>query len=212
MTTRATITRRGKSMGCVRRTTLSTIDFLFHDDPPKLPEEGVDVRCPPFSSSAINFNRDSLPTSFSASSVKDHVNIGVTGETLFQSLVHQRNTTRNDKKIPPHRPPSGEESGRRHRHEHKLANRLGGPTLTTRHHGSKLCAWLWPQGGQRLLDSPPVAPNRAAHAGRCDGRPYQNVAVDAATSPGFRFLRDVLTTRTRSSRAEPDPCRPGRVP
>ena len=96
-------------MGGVRRTTLSTIDFLFHDDPPKLPQEGVDVHCPPFSSSAINFDRDSLPTSFPASSVKDHVNIGVTGETLFQSLVHQRNTTRNDKEIPPHRPPSGEE-------------------------------------------------------------------------------------------------------
>ena len=95
-------------MGSVRRTTRSTIDFLFHDDPAKLPQEGVNVRCPPFSSSAINFNRDSLPTSFPASSVKDHVNIGVTGETLFQSLVHQRNTTRNDEKIPPHRPPSGE--------------------------------------------------------------------------------------------------------
>jgi hypothetical protein len=94
------------------RTRLSTISFLFHDDPPKLPQESVDVHCPPFSSSAINFNRDSLPTSFPASSVKDHVDIGMTGETLFQRLVHQRNTTRNDKKIPPHIPPSGDGVGR----------------------------------------------------------------------------------------------------
>ena len=83
-------------MGGVRRTTLSTIDFLFHDDPPKLPEEGVDVRCPPFSSSAINFNRDSLPTSFPASSVKDHLNISVTAKTLLHRLVRRRNPTSKD--------------------------------------------------------------------------------------------------------------------
>jgi hypothetical protein len=73
--------------------------FSFHDDPPKLPQEGVDVHGPPFSSSVVNLNRDSLPTSFPTSSVKDHVNIGVTVETLFQRLVHQRNTTRNDKEV-----------------------------------------------------------------------------------------------------------------
>jgi hypothetical protein len=83
-------------MGGARRTTLSTIDFLFHDDPPKLLQEGVDVHCPSFSSSAINFNRDSLPTSFPASSVKDHVNIGVTGETLRHRLVRRRNPTSKD--------------------------------------------------------------------------------------------------------------------
>jgi len=83
-------------MGGVRRTTLSTIDFLFHDDPSELPQEGVDVHCPPFSSSAINFNRDSLPTSFAASSVKDYVNSSVTAKTLLHRLVRRRNPTSND--------------------------------------------------------------------------------------------------------------------
>jgi hypothetical protein len=74
------------------------VGFLrYHDDPPKLPQEGVDVQCPPFSCSAINLDRDSLPTSFATSSVEDYVNISVTGETLLQRLVHQGNTPRNDK-------------------------------------------------------------------------------------------------------------------
>src|SRR5207253_692571 len=74
------------------------VGFLrYHDDPPKLPQEGVDVQCPPVSCSAINLDRDSLPTSFATSSVEDYVNISVTGETLLQRLVHQGNTPRNDK-------------------------------------------------------------------------------------------------------------------
>src|SRR6266566_7958621 len=74
------------------------VSFLrYHDDPPKLPQEGVDVQCPPFSCSAINLDRDSLPTSFATSSVEDYVNISVTGETLLQRRVHQGNTPRNDK-------------------------------------------------------------------------------------------------------------------
>src|SRR5207245_1060642 len=74
------------------------VGFLrYHDDPPKLPQEGVDVQCPPVSCSAINLDRDSLPTSFATSSVEDYVNISVTGETLLQRLVHKGNTPRNDK-------------------------------------------------------------------------------------------------------------------
>jgi hypothetical protein len=53
--------------------TLSRTSFLFYDDPPKLSQEGIDVHCPPISCSAINYNRDSLPTSLATSSIKDPV-------------------------------------------------------------------------------------------------------------------------------------------
>jgi hypothetical protein len=72
------------------------VGSLFHDHPAKLPQKSVDVRCPPFPCSAIRFNRDGLPTSFAASSVKDHPNIGVTAKTLFHRLVRCRNPTSND--------------------------------------------------------------------------------------------------------------------
>ena len=62
----------------------------FHDYPPELSEKGVDVLCPPFLCSTINWDRDSRPTSFATSSIKDHVNISVTGETLLQRLVPSR--------------------------------------------------------------------------------------------------------------------------
>ena len=71
----------------------------FDNHPSKLPQKSVDVRCPPFPCSAINFNRYGLPTSFAASSVKDHFNISVTGKTLLHRLVRQRNTTSNDELI-----------------------------------------------------------------------------------------------------------------
>jgi len=69
---------------------------LFHNHPAKPPKKGVDVRGPALPYSAIKFNRDSLPTSFAASSVKDHPNIGVTAKTLFHRLVRCRNPTSND--------------------------------------------------------------------------------------------------------------------
>ena len=43
------------------------------------------VHCPPLSRPAVNFNRDSLPTSFATSAVENHVNIGVTGELPFSA-------------------------------------------------------------------------------------------------------------------------------
>jgi len=72
------------------------VGSLFHDHPAKLPQKSVDIRCPPFPCAAIRFNRDSLPTSFAASSVKGHPNIGVTGKTLFHRLVRRRIPTSND--------------------------------------------------------------------------------------------------------------------
>ena len=70
--------------------------FLFHDYPPELPEECVNIHCPPFLRSAIDTNRDGLPTPFAASSVKDHLDISMTGKTPLHRLVHQRITTPND--------------------------------------------------------------------------------------------------------------------
>jgi hypothetical protein len=58
------------------------IHLLFHHHPPQLPQESVDIHRPPFSFSAINSNRNSLPPPLAPSSVKDHINISMTGETL----------------------------------------------------------------------------------------------------------------------------------
>ena len=59
---------------------------LFHNHPAEPPKKGVDVRGPAFPYSAIKFNRDSVPTSFAASSVKDDFNSSVTGKTLSHRL------------------------------------------------------------------------------------------------------------------------------
>jgi hypothetical protein len=77
----------------------SKFSVLFHHHPPQLPQERVDIRGPSFLYSAINPHRDSLPTSFATSAVKDHVNVRVTGETLLQRLVHQRDTTPNNQQM-----------------------------------------------------------------------------------------------------------------
>jgi len=74
----------------------SGFDLLFSDHPPKLAEERGDVERPSFPSPAVNFNRDRLPTSLSASAVKDHLDIGMASKTLPHRLVHQRIATRND--------------------------------------------------------------------------------------------------------------------
>jgi len=63
-------------------------------------EVHANVHCPPLSRPAVNFNRDSLPTSFATSAVENHVNIGVTGETLLHRLVHPLGTARNDEEMP----------------------------------------------------------------------------------------------------------------
>ena len=73
------------------------VGFLRHDHPLKPPEEGLDVERAPVSPAAIHFSRQDQPTSLGVSSVKDYVNVGVTGETLLQRCVRQRMTTRNDK-------------------------------------------------------------------------------------------------------------------
>jgi len=72
---------------------------LFHNHPAEPPKKGVDVRGPAFPYSAIKFNRDSVPTSFAASSVKDDFNSSVTGKTLSHRLERPRLITRNDKKV-----------------------------------------------------------------------------------------------------------------
>jgi hypothetical protein len=72
---------------------------LFHNHPAEPPKKGVDVRGPAFPYSAIKVNRDSLPTSFAASSVKDDFNSSVTGKTLSHRLERPRLITRNDKKV-----------------------------------------------------------------------------------------------------------------
>lgn len=75
-----------------------------HDHPPKPPEECVDVHRSPFGCSVIDCNRDDLPTPFAASSVKDHLDISMTGKTALHCLVHHRITTRNDQQMPPQSP------------------------------------------------------------------------------------------------------------
>jgi len=70
----------GRADGC-RFAWLQNLPSVHHH-PPKLPQESVDIRCPPFSPSAINSNRNSLPPPLASSSVKDHINISVAGETL----------------------------------------------------------------------------------------------------------------------------------
>ena len=50
----------------------------------------------PFSPAAIYFSGQDQPTSLGMPSVKDYVNVGVTGETLLQRCVRRRMTTRND--------------------------------------------------------------------------------------------------------------------
>ena len=72
------------------------VGSLRHDHPLKPPEERVDVIRAPFSQAAIHFSGQDQPTSLGMSSVKDYVNVGVTGETLLQRCVRQRITTRND--------------------------------------------------------------------------------------------------------------------
>jgi hypothetical protein len=72
------------------------VSSLFHDDPSKLPQEGVDVHRAPVSPAAIHFSRSIHPAALGMSSVKDYVNTGVTDETLLRRCVHQRLTTRND--------------------------------------------------------------------------------------------------------------------
>jgi hypothetical protein len=79
--------------------TLTSVRSLFYNHPAESPKKGLDVRGPAFRYSAIKFNRDSLPTSFAASSVKDDFNSSVTGKTLFHRLERPRLITRNDKKI-----------------------------------------------------------------------------------------------------------------
>ena len=74
----------------------SGFDLLFSDHPPKLAEERGDVERPSFPSPAVNFNRDRLPTSLSASAVKDHLDIRMASKTLSHRLVHQRIAARND--------------------------------------------------------------------------------------------------------------------
>jgi hypothetical protein len=72
------------------------VGSLRHDHPLKPPKERVDVIRAPFSQAAIHFSGQDQPTSLGMSSVKDYVNVGVTGETLLQRCVRQRMTTRND--------------------------------------------------------------------------------------------------------------------
>ena len=78
-------------------------DPSFHDHPPHLPEQSVDVHRAPSSQSAVHFRRYNLPTSFGVPSVEDYINVGVIGKTVFQGSVQERITTRNDKEEPPHR-------------------------------------------------------------------------------------------------------------
>jgi len=84
---------------------LASIRWSAVDDhPPKPPEECVDVHRSPFGCSVIDCNRDNLPTPFAASSVKDHLDISMTGKTALHCLVHHRITTRNDQQMPPQSP------------------------------------------------------------------------------------------------------------
>jgi hypothetical protein len=59
------------------------VGSLRHDHPLKPPEEGVDVKRAPVSPAAIHFSWQDQPTSLGVSSVKDYVNVGVTGELCF---------------------------------------------------------------------------------------------------------------------------------
>jgi hypothetical protein len=68
----------------------------FHHDPAKSSQKGVDVHRPSLLCSAIDFNRDSLPTSLAASSIENHFHVSVTRKTLPHRLVHPQITTRND--------------------------------------------------------------------------------------------------------------------
>jgi hypothetical protein len=45
----------------------------------------------------IRIGPQNEPTTLAMSSVKDHVNVGVTGKALLDRCVRQRNATRNDK-------------------------------------------------------------------------------------------------------------------
>jgi hypothetical protein len=65
--------------------------------PPKLSEKGVDLQGPPILGPTIRIGPQNEPTTLAMSSVKDHVNVGVTGKALLDRCVRQRNATRNDK-------------------------------------------------------------------------------------------------------------------
>jgi hypothetical protein len=108
------------------------VGFPFRNHPPKPAEECVDVHCPSFPCPAIDLNRDSLRTSLSISSVKDHLDIGMTGKTPRHRLVHQRISSRNDQQMRRHGPRlkwvSRMKKERHCRHNRK---RFNAPTLTT---------------------------------------------------------------------------------
>ena len=78
-----------------------SIRVLFHDHPPESAEECVDVRRSPLRCSAIDCNRDGLPTPFATSSVQHHLDISMTSKTPAHRLVHERITTGNDQEMPP---------------------------------------------------------------------------------------------------------------
>jgi hypothetical protein len=76
---------------------LRLVGSPFDDHPPKLSEKGVDLQGPPILEPTIRIGRQNEPTTLAMSSVKDHVNVGITGKALLDRCVRQRNATRNDK-------------------------------------------------------------------------------------------------------------------
>ena len=141
-----------------------------HDHPPKPPEECVDVHRSPFGCSVIDRDRDDLPTPFAASSVKDHLDISMTGKTALHCLVHHRITTRNDQQMPPQSPNlNGSLAHARSAppRPQKASQGSSSNTSTLRPDAAQLQAF-WHNVGRRRQ---PLASARRDPAGRPDRRP-----------------------------------------